>query len=757
MKVCDAASGSGHIVLAMARTIAWYLCSVRTGEDNPASLDYRRVLREVIQKCVYAVDYNPDAVELCKVVLWIEGYCAGQPLSFLDHHIRCGNSVVGVADLDKLLEGVPQEAFSKADKEGNKIIKRLNADALKDIRILLDDARNTGLQVSLFDDGFNISRIDNEQISLADNVREISSLPETTLLEELTKKRRWTELMESPRVECLRRACDIYTYAFYKDYTEDELIDNSSIKMPMVPFSRTVYQALEDIKQLENPSVFHTHLSEDFKTEVAEAARLHRFFHWAVEFPEVFADGGGFDVMCGNPPWDKIKVEDKKWFEANGRPDIVNAGTAAQRKRAIEELPITDPELFARYTEAQKSAWGMSRFVRFAERFPLTATGDIDLYPMFAELCLNSSKLAWGLVVPTGIAVNDSNKAFFSKLIDDNRLISMYSFENEEKIFDIHHSFKFCLLTAGERAERPRNVQSGFYLRRMDHLLDPRRIYTLRTSDFARLNPNTKTCPVFRTSRDAELTAKIYRNSQILVNEVTGENPWEVKFGSMIHMSNDSHLFRTYAQLTESGAKIDERNHFFLPDGTEYVPLYEGKMFYLYNHLYGSWPTDGERPNVVEITSIDSLTDVDESIKPWYWIPASECENRLIKYDKEGNVVWEWKHNWLMAWRDVTNASTERSFIVAVCPGGVCRNWLLRHTLLFFSRGSDNLSSGGFCEFFPKRRFVTKKKLHICKNRAKKAVFPPFFACFAIIDHIFARLKAMAKKAKSIVTLSLPK
>ena len=668
MKVCDAASGSGHIVLAMARTIAWYLCSVRTGEDNPASLDYRRALREVIQKCVYAVDYNPDAVELCKVVLWIEGYCAGQPLSFLDHHIRCGNSVVGVADLDKLLEGVPQEAFSKADKEGNKIIKRLNADALKDIKILLDDARNTGLQVSLFDDGFNISRIDNEQISLADNVREISSLPETTLLEELTKKRRWTELMESPRVECLRRACDIYTYAFYKDYTEDELIDNSSIKMPMVPFSRTVYQALEDIKQLENPSVFHTHLSEDFKTEVAEAARLHRFFHWAVEFPEVFADGGGFDVMCGNPPWDKIKVEDKKWFEANGRPDIVNAGTAAQRKRAIEELPITDPELFARYTEAQKSAEGMSRFVRFAERFPLTATGDIDLYPMFAELCLNFSKLAWGLVVPTGIAVNDSNKAFFSKLIDDNRLISMYSFENEEKIFDIHHSFKFCLLTAGERAVRPRNVQSGFYLRRMDHLLDPRRIYTLRTSDFARLNPNTKTCPVFRTSRDAELTAKIYRNSQILVNEVTGENPWEVKFGSMIHMSNDSHLFRTYAQLTESGAKIDERNHFFLPDGTEYVPLYEGKMFYLYNHLYGSWPTDGERPNVVEITSIDSLTDVDESIKPWYWIPASECENRLIKYDKEGNVVWEWKHNWLMAWRDVTNASTERSFIVASIP-----------------------------------------------------------------------------------------
>ena len=89
MKVCDAASGSGHIILAMARTLAWYICALRTGEDNPASLDYREALREVIQKCIYAVDYNPDAVELCKVVLWIEGYCAGIPLSFLDHHIRC--------------------------------------------------------------------------------------------------------------------------------------------------------------------------------------------------------------------------------------------------------------------------------------------------------------------------------------------------------------------------------------------------------------------------------------------------------------------------------------------------------------------------------------------------------------------------------------------------------------------------------------------------------------------------------------------
>ena len=187
----------------------------------------------------------------------------------------------------------------------------------------------------------------------------------------------------------------------------------------------------------------------------------------------------------------------EKWFENHGRRDIVNAGTAAQRKRAIAMLSETDSILFKEYQKAQQDAEAMSRFVRFCGRFALTATGDIDLYPMFAELCLSFCKEAWGLVLPTGIAVNDSNKAFFSKLVDENRLISLYDFENREELFDIHRMFKFCLLTAGKAQKEPRTVSGGFYLTRIGHLLDSNRIYTLRTDDFTLLNPNTKTCPYF--------------------------------------------------------------------------------------------------------------------------------------------------------------------------------------------------------------------------------------------------------------------
>lgn len=674
MKVCDAASGSGHIVLAMARTIAWYICTLRTGEDNPASLDYRQALREVISRCVYAVDYNPDAVELCKVVLWIEGYCAGKPLSFLDHHIRCGNSVLGVSDLQMLIDGVPDKALTAEDKDTLKALKKMNQEAVKKINNQNSDEPLLGLE-----DTFGVVKLSAAQIGLADKIRFINHLPEDTLEEEIIKQERWRELMESARVDCLRRACDIYTYAFYKTVKHDEiLIDNESVNGKIkleaeVPYTKTVTRALQEIEAMEYAEkgktflTYYRELSKDFKSEVKRIAEEQRFFHWCVEFPEVFAANKGFDVMCGNPPWDKIKVEDKKWFESHNRADIVNAGTASLRKEAIEALQTSDPTLYKEYAKALADAEALSRFARLAGRFDLTATGDIDLYPMFAELCLSFSKEAWGLVLPTGIAMNDSNKAFFSKLIDENRLISLYDFENREKLFDIDSTNHFCLLTIGKEQDTPRTVKGGFFLTRLDHLLDPRRIYTLQTSDFARLNPNTKTCPIFRTSRDAKLTAKIYRNSTILYNETTGDNPWNVKFSRMLDMSNDSYLFRTYAQLTAQGATLNG-NTFTTADGKTYVPLYEGKMIWHYNHHYGTWPTEGERPNSINMPSEDELANPDSCIMPWYWVPLAAVKERLVKYDKDGNVVWEWKHNWMLCFRDISKSTNERTIIATIVP-----------------------------------------------------------------------------------------
>ena len=691
MKVCDAASGSGHIVLAMARTIAWYICTLRTGEDNPASLDYRQALREVISRCVYAVDYNPDAVELCKVVLWIEGYCAGKPLSFLDHHIRCGNSVLGVSALQMLIDGVPDKALTAEDKDTLKALKKMNQEAIKAVNGDSGNEQLLGLENS-----FGVENITTAQIGLADKIRFINHLPEDTLEEEIIKQERWKELMDSARVDCLRRACDIYTYAFYNTVKHEEIIKekedvNGKWQLePEVPYTKTVIRALQEIDAMEclekgKPlPTYYLQLSADFKTEVKRMADEQRFFHWCVEFPEVFAANKGFDVMCGNPPWDKLQMEEEKWF-AGKNNDIVKAANQADRKKKISQLEAEDPILYQEFQKACNAIASQSNFVKNSGRFPLTAVGKLELSSLFAELCLSFTKEAWGLVLPTGIAVNDSNKYFFSKLIDENRLISLYDFENREKLFDIDSRFKFCLITAGKAQAEPRTVSGGFYLTRIDHLLDPRRIYTLRTDDFARFNPNTKLCPIFRTAKDANLTAKIYRKAPILINDETKENIWGIRFMMMFNMASASSVFRTRKQLDELGGQLQRDS--YIVENDVYVPLYEGKMFWLYNHHYASFPNEYEvekRPSSINSTPYSILADSCSSIAPWYWVNKSLVDSRLIDCDKEGNVRWKWEHSYYIAFRDVARAADARTCIASLMPSGIAAGH--KAPLVFTSR-----------------------------------------------------------------------
>ncbi len=672
MKVCDAASGSGHIVLAMARTIAWYVSTLRTEEDNPASLDYREALREVIQKCIYAVDYNPDAVELCKVVLWIEGYCAGKPLSFLDHHIRCGNSVVGVSNLDMLFNGVPNDAFTAKDNEVKKKIKKLNTDALKDLA-LVKDGRKAGLEVTLFSDEFVLKNIESEQVDLAADAKSISIMPEDSLSEEIAKQKRWELLMQSPRVECLRNACDIYSYAFYKQFTDDELNsevkdDGTTFSIPSIPYTRTVYHALEEIKHLDDDDKSFTPLSKEFKNEVQEVASKQRFFHWCIEFPEVFVQQGGFDVMCGNPPWDKLQMEDEKWFVGKDE-SIVNASNKDERDSLIKKLQESNSLVYQEYIDSRRSRDGQALFIKRSGRFSLANKGKIELSSLFAEMCFDFANEAWGLVLPTSIATGDTTKDFFAKLVEENRLKSLYDFENREKLFEIDSRTKFCLLTAGHSQVKPRIVKGGFFLTRLDHLLDSNRIYNLGTQDFIRLNPNTKNCPIFRTKRDAELTNKVYGTTTILYNEETDYNPWDIRLATLFNMATASSLFKTKRQLEAMGAISNKAN--YLCNGVEYVPLYEGKMIYLYNHHFGEFPDDTpnhKHPDSIPNTNNSTLSDTDSILRPWYWISKNLVDDKLIKLDKKGNIIWEWTHSYCIAFRDVTNATNERTCIASLMP-----------------------------------------------------------------------------------------
>ncbi|MGQ9607566.1 MAG: hypothetical protein ACUVTW_15345, partial [Thermogutta sp.] len=191
-------------------------------------------------------------------------------------------------------------------------------------------------------------------------------------------------------------------------------------------------------------------------------------------------------------------------------------------------------------------------------QYPLTGRGRVNTYSVFAERMRRLLKPGGraGIIVPTGIATDDTNKHFFADLVESGSLVSLFDFENREAIFPhVHRSYKFSLLTMGKPVTPgdAAPAELAFFCTRAAHLQDDRRRFTLSPADIARINPNTRTLPVFRTRQDAELTRAIYARVPVLVNERTGENPWGVRFLRMFDMSNDSHLFRTAAELQAEG------------------------------------------------------------------------------------------------------------------------------------------------------------------------------------------------------------
>ncbi|MCS7352467.1 MAG: hypothetical protein RMM10_13360, partial [Anaerolineae bacterium] len=202
-----------------------------------------------------------------------------------------------------------------------------------------------------------------------------------------------------------------------------------------------------------------------------------------------------------NPPWERIKLQEQEFF-ATRDPEIARAPNRAARQRLIGELPRRNPALWQEYQQALHDAEATSKFLRASGRFPLTARGDINTYSVFTELLsqlLRPNGRA-GIVVPTGIATDATNQAFFTELVASGRLVSLYDFENREVIFPgVHRSYKFSLLTLRGKGVNGQSRQQtaepphfAFFLTRADQLRDERRRFALSAEDFALLNPNTR-------------------------------------------------------------------------------------------------------------------------------------------------------------------------------------------------------------------------------------------------------------------------
>ena len=673
LKVVDPACGSGHFLIAAAHRIGKHLAIIRTGEIEPPPEERRKALRDVVSHCIYGVDVNPLAVELCKVALWIETLDPGRPLGFLDHHIKCGNSLIG-ATPELLEKGIPDDAFKPVEGDDKKIASGIRKKNKREQR----GERDLFAGVTAAPDWQEA----------VEGFQAWGSMPENAFHQVCEKATQYGTLRENPAYRHQKQTADLWVSAFFWPLTEE-----SAASVPTEDVFRRFQQGTH-------------HLKEEEQRQTERLVAKHRFFHWYLEFPDVFSHEGygGFSCVLGNPPWEKIKLQEKEFF-AQKDPEIANARTASARRKLIAKLPESNPSLAIEFAIAFHQSECESKFLRASGRFPFNSGGDINIYAVFTELSralLNSGGYA-GIVVPSGIVTDFTYREFFGDLLAGDSLNSFYGFENQYGIFPgIHREFKFGLMTMRNRLQSRQkgSTELAFFIHALDELAQPERRFRLTADDFSKINPNTKTCPVFRTRRDAELTKRIYQRLPVLMNELTNENPWELRFFTMFHMTNDSHLFCTPEALQECGFTV-KGVHFVGKDDV-YLPLYEGRTIWVYDHRACSI---GESEKAVfrsatsQQTSEENHANAHYCAMPRYWVPGKAVEERIENYD----------YRWFVGFRDVTTPTAEHTMVCTVIPRTAAGN---KVPLILSRREAKQVCClvSNFCAFV--FDYVTRNKLN---------------------------------------------
>jgi hypothetical protein len=688
LRVCDPAMGSGHFLVSLVdyladevltaisevpSLVAWasaeqpYRSPItarierlreeirRSAQENnwpvpDEQLDDRHLVRRVILKrVIYGVDLNPMAVELAKLSLWLHSFTIGAPLSFLDHHLRCGDSLFGefVGPVERDLRKRYGLVFSQ------EVVKARNAAA-------------------------GMARV--EELADAD-IGEVRSSREgfAAVEEETAALRAFLDLTHAAR--WLIPADDASAAArellFGGSYGSPVAIAAGA---PLTP-PREEGTALRWRGRELQPAQVRA-AAAGFVARARALAGERRFFHWEPAFPGVWtewesvAPPGGFDAVIGNPPWDRMKLQEVEWFAARV-PEIAHAQRAADRKRMVKGLQRGGDSIAADYERAAWTAEAAARVARGCSAYPLLSSGDINVYSLFVERALRLVRRDGivGVLVPSGIAADHSAAKFFRSISTTGRLTALLDFENRRHTLELEPFFpdvdsrfkfcKFCAFVAGDSARRFEHADCAFF--KQDALAAEAEALPLAPEDFAAVNPNTGTAPVFRSQRDAKITLGIYRRLPVLVDRRDGEpvSVWPVRYYTMFHMTNDSDKFRTGEELEHLGAYRVGGQHW--EKGNErWLPLYEGKMVQAYDHRAASVVVNLEnlnRPAQPSPASGAEHLDLKWSPTPQFWV--NECE-----------ISAQVSAPALLAFKEITSPTNARTVIAAFVPRAAFSNKL---------------------------------------------------------------------------------
>lgn len=692
LKICDPAMGSGHFLVSLVDYLAdATLAAMAEAPDlvgfadyasplgarleavrlrireladangwavRDEQLDQRQLVRRMILKrVIYGVDKNPMAVELAKLSLWLHSFTVGAPLSFLDHHLRCGDSLFGEwvrPAMDRLSGGGLFANNAVAAAQGA-IAGMARVEELTDSDVA--EVHESAAQYRAIQDATAPLRAMLDTLhgyqwqgSDVDNARKGQKAAKKRATKGATMAERQAGAADLVVLERRANALNVWLEGGFGD---------------PVDAAATFYGKAHD------PDAALALLGK-----AAAIAAEERFFHWEVGFPGVWKNWtsaqpeGGFDAIIGNPPWDRLKLQEIEWFEARA-PGIAKAQRASDRKRMIADLAKADDPLadtFAKVAERAEQAMRMAgRKVEDGGQFPLLGGGDVNLYSLFVERAHRLVKRDGmvGLLVPSGIAADLGAAAFFRSLSTTGRLSTLLDFENRahkpDGFFpDVDSRFKFCAIIAGGEARTFLFAECGFYLSGTDDAALAKQTYVMTAADFERVNPNTGNAPIFRTPRDAELTSAIYARVPVLVDRrhKPPRTSWPVRYSTLFHMANDSGLFRTAEELASNeGAWPIELNRWKSASG-EWHPLFEGKMVQGFDHRAADITINEE--NVFRPGQQSSLSAADHAkperfAQPRYWVQV-------------GDNDWPVTTEWALAIKDVTASSNIRTVIAAIIP-----------------------------------------------------------------------------------------
>ena len=689
-------------ILRRAEASKWIL-------DEAQLTDQAIIRRMVLKRCIYGVDKNPLTVELAKVSLWLHSFTVGAPLSFLDHHLRRGDSLIGLRvtdareDLRKLGGGGGLLAMSaiasvETAADGMQLIEEMSdadvaevresaalfrnvEEATTDLRGVLDFLcglrwHTAGLK--------KLDRMAREGL-VGQN---LGRQPETA----------YRLLSRGPDAIDAETAAPVRGEPFDQAGAElAEVLRTGSVEPcpspdPSNPSTRHSGTPIRHSRESGNPPPPDDPTSSrsafnDLWNDAKSVARRESFLHWEAAFPGVwrgwqdYRPEGGFDAVIGNPPWDRIKLQEVEWF-ATRDPELARAPTAAARRAGIRQLREQGAPLAAEFDAAKERADKLGQLVRASGHYPLLGGGDINLYSLFVERAMSLIKPDGlvGLLTPSGIYADKTAARFFKSVSTNGRVSGLFDFENKKIFFkDVHASFKFCALIFGGEQRRFDQTECAFFLHDTNTINDPDRCFPLAPDDFARVNPNTGTAPIFRTRRDADITRRIYERHPVLVDRSDGgeRRVWPVRYHTMFHMANSSHLFRTAEQLEEAGFYPVQANRWKRGNQT-CVPLYEGKMVQAFDHRAASVVNrEGNlfRPGQPDRTLDEEHRDPAFAPRPRYWIDQQESPATQ-------------SYEWMLSFKDITASTNVRTMIAAVVPQVGCG-----HTLPVLLPADDGFDS----------------------------------------------------------------